>query len=256
MTARIAVSHLTKRFGGIVALDDVSFEAMGGEITGIIGPNGAGKTTLFNTIAGEHQPTAGTIHFDGRALAGMSAGAVARMGLVRTFQMTTVFPGCTVIENLRRAALFRRFASPLAFFRVVRTARMRREAAEIADRVLGTIGLEKLADAAADSLAYGQQKVLGVGLALTAMPSMMLMDEPAAGLNPIETEEMGDLIARIHGDGIDVILVEHDVKMVMRLCKRIVVLANGRLLACGSAQDVRENPDVIEAYLGADIENA
>jgi len=256
MAAMLEVQSLSRAYGGIRAVDDVSFSVARGVLTGVIGPNGAGKTTLFNLISGTVRPTSGVVLLDGQPLAGLSAGAVARRGLVRTFQMTTVFANCSVWQNLYRAALFRQLPTPAALMNPFTLKARRERAAAAASSALETVGMQTLADADAGSLAYGQQKVLGVGMALAAAPRMLLMDEPAAGLNPVETEALGDLIARVHASGIDIILVEHDMQMVMRLCRRIVVLVNGRLLAEGDAAEIRDNPQVIEAYLGADLDNA
>ena len=254
MSVQLSVQGLSRHFGGIRAVDEVSFSTVPGQITGVIGPNGAGKTTLFNLIAGATKPSAGVVTMDGAAITGQSVESLARQGLVHTFQMTHVFAGHTVFENLYRAALFHQFPSPWSLFTPWRVRRGRDEAAQQVEQTLALIGLESVADKQADSLAYGLQKILGVGMALTAMPRLLLMDEPAAGLNPVETVAMADLIERIHTSGIDVMVVEHDMGLVMRLCHKLVVLVNGCLLAEGPTAQMRQDPRVIEAYLGADLD--
>lgn len=256
MSAQLNVRGLSRHFGGIRAVDDVSFTTEPGQITGVIGPNGAGKTTLFNLICGMTRPSSGEVSMGGAVVTGRSAAYLARQGLVRTFQMTHVYAGCTVYENLYRSALFRQLPTPWSLFNPGGVLRARREARNQADRALELIGLESVADVQADALAYGLQKILGVGMALTARPRILLMDEPAAGLNPVETVQMADLIERIHADGVDVVVVEHDMGLVMRLCRKLVVLVNGRLLAAGPTEQVRQDPRVIDAYLGADLEDA
>ena len=257
MRATLKVEHISRAFGGIRAVDDVSFQTNGSGITGLIGPNGAGKTTLLNLIAGSTKAQSGRVLFAEEDITGRSAAAIARGGLCRTFQMTHVFPGLSVRENLYRSALLRQLPTPWSLLRpgIVRAGR--EQAMAHAQPTLGLLEMNHLADADAGALAYGLQKILGVGMALTTQPRMLLMDEPAAGLNPNETQEMTALIERIHREaGISVVLVEHDMKMVMRLCEQLVVLVNGCLLAAGSTESVRDNPAVIEAYLGADLENA
>jgi len=257
MSAVLQVRNLSRAFGGIRAVDGVSFEAGGDGITGLIGPNGAGKTTMFNLITGTTRASSGEVAFQGERIERLSAPAIARKGLGRTFQMTHVFPGLSVLDNLYRAALFRQLPSPWSLVRPATVRQGRRQAFAQAEQALAMIGMESLANDDAGALAYGQQKILGVGMALTTQPSMLLMDEPAAGLNAVETDAMSALIERVHHSaGVSIVLVEHDMNMVMRLCSHLVVLVNGRLLASGPAATVRDNPQVIDAYLGADLENA
>lgn len=255
-TPLLQVDALSRSFGGIRAVDGISFSAGTQGITGLIGPNGAGKTTLFNLITGTTRPSAGSVRFQGESISGLSASAIARKGLGRTFQMTRVFPGYSTIENLYRAALLRQLPTPWSLLNPKSVRAGRRIAQAHAERALEQIGLQHVANTDAAALPYGQQKILGVGMALVTQPAMLLMDEPAAGLNAVETDTMSALIESVHASGVAVVLVEHDMNMVMRLCNRIVVLVNGRLLAEGDAASVRTDPRVIEAYLGADLENA
>ncbi|MCL4767436.1 MAG: ABC transporter ATP-binding protein [Hyphomicrobiaceae bacterium] len=252
----IEVAGLTRRFGGVPAVTEVSFTCARQEILGIIGPNGAGKTTLFNLITGSIPATAGQIHFDGRDITGSSPDQVARLGMIRTFQAATIFRHETVRENLRRGALFGHIGRPSWLLRgSVREAS--RAARERAEELIDFLGLVDCAEQEGGNLPYGRQKILGLGIALAARPKQLLMDEPAAGLNPAETREMGELIERIRAEfGIGVVLVEHDVAMVCRTCSRIIVLNYGKLIANASPDEIRSNPEVIEAYLGGDVEDA
>jgi len=248
MTGHLKINNLSRSFGGLRALDDISLEVQPGEILGVIGPNGAGKTTLFNVIAGTHRPSAGTVSLDGIALAGKRSDQIARLGIGRTFQATTIFAGRTVRETLERSKSFLATYSPVAWM-------LRRPARESlpVEQVMTRLGLEQYANVDTASLAYGIQKVLGVGMALVQKPSVMLMDEPAAGLNSSEKREMMLLIRSIRDDfGIGVLLIEHDMKMVMNLCDRIKVISYGRHVAVGAPAEIRNDPAVIDAYLGTE----
>ena len=251
MTGVLEVSGLSKRFGGLVAVDNVSFTMDAGELFGIIGPNGAGKTTLFNLVTGTLRPTSGTVRFRGENLARLRPDAVARRGIVRTFQSTTIFREASVLDNLRRAHLLRTLHQPARL--LARGARAAELAAaeKGANEILHLLGLDRFAAQKARELPYGSQKLLGVGIALATRPRLLLMDEPAAGLNPNETHAIGDLFRRLRNErGIDIILVEHDVRLIMSVCDRILVLNYGRAIAIGRAEEIRTNPEVIEAYLG------
>lgn len=257
MTSVLEVSAVSKNFGGIRAVNDVSFAMKPGEIFGIIGPNGAGKTTLFNVITGTMPPSSGQIVFHGNDITGHPMDEVARRGVIRTFQSTTVFKRETVAENLRRSHLFARLSRPSTLLDRARVRLVNQAAQGRIGSVLAFIGFSGSPDALAGDLPYGMQKVLGVGMALVTEPKLMLMDEPAAGLNPHETERMGELILRLRKElGIDVMLVEHDMKMVMNVCDRILVLNYGEPIAIGSPDEIKKNPSVIEAYLGTDYEFA
>lgn len=247
----LKVEGLTKEFGGVRAVADVSFAVEPGTIHSVIGPNGAGKTTLFNLVTGVYTPTAGTVTLDGRDLTALSTAARAKLGMQRTFQNLQIFFNMTAIENVmvgRHLHLGTGLvASLLGLPKIRRETRLAREkAAELMHRV----GLEKWLDADADAMPYGALKRLEIARALAAEPKLLLLDEPAAGLNPKETVEIDELIREIARGGVTVVLVEHDMKLVMNVSDRILVLDYGRKLAEGTAEEVRRNPDVIKAYLG------
>jgi branched-chain amino acid transport system ATP-binding protein len=248
------VRGLTRRFGGLTAVCDVSFSVEQGEIFGIIGPNGAGKSTLFNVIAGLFRPSAGSVSFDGHDISSHASDEIARRGIGRTFQSVFVFGEQTVAENLRRADVLHRCHNPFAYF-----ARRKPAARGETDvrKVAQFIGLGDCLDNPAGSLAYGLQKMLGVGMAMMASPKLLLMDEPAAGLNPSEKKEMGLLIRRLRDElDVTILLVEHDMPLVMGICDRIQVINRGQPIALGTPAEVKSDASVIEAYLGEDYEFA
>jgi branched-chain amino acid transport system ATP-binding protein len=252
MTFLLETRNLTKRFGGLTAVSDISFGVEEGEIFGIIGPNGAGKTTLFNVIAGFYKPTAGVVTFNSRDISGRTSDEIARGGVARTFQAVNVFKEHTAAENLRRAGMIARAHNPLAYF----SSRARPATADL-DAVARFIGLGNHVDLQAGSLAYGLQKILGIGMAMMVTPKLILMDEPAAGLNPSEKREAGKLIRRLREEhGTTIVIVEHDMPLVMGICDRILVVSQGKQLALGTPSAVRENTAVIDAYLGEDYEFA
>jgi branched-chain amino acid transport system ATP-binding protein len=247
----LQVDGLTKEFGGVRAVAEVSFAVEAGTIHSVIGPNGAGKTTLFNLVTGVYTPTSGKVTLDGRELTGLSTSARAGLGMQRTFQNLQIFFNMTALENVMVGRHLHLgtglFASLLGLPKIRReTARAREKAAEL----MRQVGLEKWLDAEADSMPYGALKRLEIARALAAEPKLLLLDEPAAGLNPKETGEIDDLIREIARTGVTVVLVEHDMKLVMNVSDRILVLDYGRKLAEGTADEVRRNPDVIKAYLG------
>lgn len=253
MTAHLLeVKNLTRRFGGLTAVSEVSFAVDKGEIFGIIGPNGAGKTTLFNVIAGHFRPSSGTVTFEGNDISGHSSDAIARRGMARTFQSVYVFAEQTARENLRRADLVGHCHNPLAY-----VMRHRRQTGVDLNEVASFTGLADVLDNPAGSLAYGLQKILGIGMAMMVTPKLLLMDEPAAGLNPSEKRSAGVLIRRLRDElGITVLIVEHDMPLVMGICDRILVINRGQTIALGTPEEVKADASVIEAYLGADYEFA
>jgi branched-chain amino acid transport system ATP-binding protein len=247
--ALLEVDRVTKRFGGLTAVRELSFRVEEGEIRGLIGPNGAGKTTTFNVISGFYRPTAGEIRYRGRAISGLRTSRIAEDGLVRTFQSTTLFHELTVFENMVIGCHLR--ARSGLFAAIVGLDRaLCRAAEEKALEVLEFIGLAQRRSEPAASLPHGLQKALGMAVALASGPKLLLLDEPFAGMNPEETRGMMQLVRKIRDGGVTVLLVEHDMQAVMGLCDRITVLNFGELLAEGSPQEIRVHPEVVRAYLG------
>jgi len=247
----LEVRDITCVFGGLIALDRVSFNAQRGEITGVIGPNGAGKTTLFNIVSGIYQRTAGTIAFCDHDVSGLPPERLARHGLVRTFQNIELFGQMTVLENVMVGLHTKSKSGLLAC--ALRLPWQRREEKKIRSRaleLLDYVGIADLADQSAASLPFGKGRLLEIARALALEPQLLSMDEPAAGLNSRETWQLGELIRRIRQDGVTVLLVEHDMELVMDVCDRIIVLNLGQKLAEGTPRQIQENPAVIAAYLG------
>lgn len=245
------VRAVTKRFGGVSAVEDVSLTIRTPGIHSLIGPNGAGKTTLFNVISGLYVPTSGEILFENRSTAGAAPNALAARGISRTFQNLQVFLAMTALENVMVGAHLRQDPGVLAsMLRFPTLRRSDQDVEEQALALLAFVGIAEFGYRVAAQLPFGVLKRLEIARALAARPRLLLLDEPAAGLNQTEKAELQGLIRRIAADGMTVLLVEHDMKLVMNLSDHIVVLANGRKLAEGRAEDVRANPDVLAAYLG------
>ena len=257
MTPVLEVEGLSKRFGGLMAVNRVSFTAVQGEILGTIGPNGAGKTTLLNLISNMYVPHAGKILYQGRNIIGQPPYRIAKMGLVRTFQSTVSYGESTVWENMMRAQLGYHFLGLWPEFFMTRAVRARQESQiEKAESLLGSLGLQALRDSQAKALPYGYQKLLGLAIALAGDPRLLMLDEPAAGLNHDERLHLMKAIRKINEKGVTVILVEHDMIVIMGLCHRILVLNYGEQIALGPPAEIQRNEEVIKAYLGEDPELA
>lgn len=249
----LAVEGLTKVFGGVVALDSVSFQVAEHTITALVGPNGAGKTTLFNIVAGAYPATAGTVRLADRPLNDLPAHGRVRLGIGRTFQNALLFDNMTVLENIMVGRHARSRQGMIAA--ALRLPAMRQEEERIfleAMRCLNLVGLGLQANVLAGSLPFGQQRLAAIARALATEPRLLLMDEPAAGLNTLERHGLADLIRRIQEMGITVLLVEHDMTLVMQLAEWVVVLDHGRKLTEGTGEQIRKNRQVITAYLGAE----
>jgi branched-chain amino acid transport system ATP-binding protein len=238
-------------FGGLRALDDVGFAARAGEILAIIGPNGAGKTTLFNIVSGLYRASSGRIALDGEDVTEAPPHRLAARGLSRTFQNLQVFFRMTALENVMAGRHLQERSGLLAdLFRLPGTRRANAATREAAMALLAEVGLADKAELPAGSLPYGALKRLEIARALATNPRVLMLDEPAAGCNPVETEEIDHLIAQVAARGVAVVLIEHDMKLVMRISRHVVVLNQGRMLAEGAPEEVRANPEVIAAYLG------
>lgn len=247
----VELKGLTKQFGGLTAVDHVDFEIEKGKITAIIGPNGAGKSTFFNLISGFHQPTAGTIKFEGKDITKLPVHLCARLGIGRTFQTTHLFETATVLDNVIVGHRLRTKSKLYdAIFRTKREKQEEQEAQEKAMETLSFVGLADLADRQVAGISQEAKKRVAIALALATEPKILFLDEPAAGINPEETDDLAKLIKKIANSGITVCTIEHKMQMIMGLADHIMVLNHGAKIAEGTPEEIKNNPVVIEAYLG------
>jgi branched-chain amino acid transport system ATP-binding protein len=256
----LEIRHLTKHYGGLSALSDVSLAVEAGHIAGLIGPNGAGKSTLFNCVTGIARPTAGELLFhpgETRRLAGVKPSTAAAWGIARTFQNIRLYPNLSAIDNVKVGRHPRTKAHLLGA--ILRTRRERREEAEIHEcalRCLRTVGIDGAWSRVAGTLSYGDQRRLEIARALAAEPALLLLDEPAAGMNPVERHDLMELIRGIRDRGVTILLIEHDMKVIMGISDRVTVLDHGVRIAQGTPEEVQADPAVIAAYLGAPVPDA
>ncbi|MCK9229369.1 MAG: ABC transporter ATP-binding protein [Syntrophales bacterium] len=252
----LSLTNLTKSFGGVAAVNDVSFDVERGSIMGLIGPNGAGKTTVFNLITGNYHPDSGQIRFDGQDIAGMRTNRIVSLGIARTFQTIRLFQNMSALENVLAGCHCRmRSGIIAAMLRLPRQRREEREAVEIAAAELDFVGLRRHLDSAARNFSYGNQRLLEIARALATRPRFLILDEPAGGMNDYETQLLVRTISQIRDRGITVLLIEHDMNLVMKICEKITVLDHGVMIAEGNPEEIQNDRNVIDAYLGSPDNN-